>query len=51
MPVTACSGADPPEPGEEGFKERVPADYLIDASRSGFRFSLNPCRGCEHGCV
>ena len=52
---------DPAEPGEEGFEERVPTRYLIDASRSilaendspdvGFRFSLNPYRGCEHGCV
>ena len=52
---------DPAEPGEEGFEERVPTSYLIDASRSilaendspdlGFRFSLNPYRGCEHGCV
>ena len=52
---------DPAEPGEEGFEERVPTQYLVDASRSilaendspdvGFRFSLNPYRGCEHGCV
>ena len=52
---------DPAEPGEEGFEERVPTSYLVDASRSilaendspdiGFRFSLNPYRGCEHGCV
>ena len=52
---------DPAEPGDEGFEERVPTQYLIDASRSilaendspdvGFRFSLNPYRGCEHGCV
>ena len=52
---------DPAEPGEEGFEERVPTQYLIDASRSilaendspdlGFQFSLNPYRGCEHGCV
>ena len=52
---------DPAEPGEEGFEERVATQYLVDASRSilaendspdvGFRFSLNPYRGCEHGCV
>src|SRR4029453_13237005 len=39
----------------------VPTTYYRDASRSvlaendspdvGFRFSLNPYRGCEHGCV
>jgi DNA repair photolyase len=39
----------------------VPTQYYRDASRSvlaendspdvGFRFSLNPYRGCEHGCV
>src|SRR5262249_8852293 len=39
----------------------VPTTYYRDASRSilaendspdvGFRFSLNPYRGCEHGCI
>src|SRR5262249_25138010 len=39
----------------------VPTQYYRDASRSvlaendspdvGFRFSLNPYRGCEHGCI
>lgn len=38
-----------------------PTEYLIDSSRTilarndspdvGFRFSINPYRGCEHGCV
>jgi DNA repair photolyase len=41
--------------------EKVPTVYYRDASRSilaenhspdiGFRWSLNPYRGCEHGCV
>ena len=40
---------------------RVPTQYFVDSSRSvlaandspdvGFRFSLNPYRGCEHGCI
>jgi DNA repair photolyase len=46
---------DEPVPGD------VPTTYYRDASRSvlaendspdvGFRFSLNPYRGCEHGCA
>jgi DNA repair photolyase len=50
---------DPPEEGEEAPAE--PTVFYRDASRSvlaendspdiGFRFSLNPYRGCEHGCV
>jgi DNA repair photolyase len=46
---------DEPIPGD------VPTTYYRDASRSvlaendspdvGFRFSLNPYRGCEHGCT
>jgi DNA repair photolyase len=48
------------EPDEAGEGD-VPTRYYRDASRSvlaendspdvGFRFSLNPYRGCEHGCV
>jgi DNA repair photolyase len=47
---------EPDEPGDD-----VPTAYYRDASRSvlaendspdvGFRFSLNPYRGCEHGCI
>ncbi|GIW41356.1 MAG: radical SAM protein [Candidatus Binatia bacterium] len=46
---------------ETEFGERVPTVYYRDASRSalaenespdvGFRWSLNPYRGCEHGCI
>jgi DNA repair photolyase len=46
---------------EEGGLARQPTLFYRDASRSvlaenqspdvGFRFSLNPYRGCEHGCV
>jgi DNA repair photolyase len=42
-------------------EDRVPSVFYRDASRTilaendspdvGFRFSLNPYRGCEHGCV
>ncbi|MEW6271514.1 MAG: PA0069 family radical SAM protein [Thermodesulfobacteriota bacterium] len=48
-----------PDPGEERAPE--PTRYYRDASRSilaensspdvGFRWSVNPYRGCEHGCV
>ena len=48
-------------PDEEGGAPRQPTLFYRDASRSvlaenqspdvGFRFSLNPYRGCEHGCV
>ncbi len=44
-----------------GERSRVPTQYFVDSSRSilaenespdvGFRFSLNPYRGCEHGCI
>lgn len=47
------------EPDEDGLP--VPTKYYRDASRSvlaenqspdvGFRFSLNPYRGCMHGCI
>ncbi len=50
-----------PEPeGGEGSQD-VPTEYLRDTSRTviaqndsediPFRFSLNPYRGCEHGCI
>lgn len=52
---------DPLEPDDEDFRDRVPTQYLHDTSKSilaendspdvGFRFSLNPYRGCEHGCI
>ena len=48
-------------PDEEGGPPRQPTLFYRDASRTvlaenqspdvGFRFSLNPYRGCEHGCV
>jgi len=44
-----------------GERSRVPTQYFVDSSRSilaqndspdvGFRFSINPYRGCEHGCI
>ena len=44
-----------------GERSRVPTQYFVDSSRTilaendspdvGFRFSLNPYRGCEHGCI
>jgi DNA repair photolyase len=50
-----------PDPDEETGPPRDPTVYYRDASRSvlaendspdiGFRFSLNPYRGCEHGCT
>lgn len=52
---------DPGPPDEDGERERVVTELLRDTSRSlithndspdvGFSFSLNPYRGCEHGCV
>lgn len=49
------------EPDDEDFARKVPTDYLRDATKSilsennspdvGFRYSINPYRGCEHGCV
>ena len=51
--------AEPPD--EDGEEPKEPTVFYRDASRSvlaendspdiGFRFSLNPYRGCEHGCV
>ncbi len=50
-----------PEPAEDGLAPSVPTVFFHDASRTilsenespdlGFRFSLNPSRGCEHGCT
>lgn len=50
----------PPEPDDEGHPG-VPTRYYADSSRSilvrndspdiPFTFSLNPYRGCEHGCI
>ena len=47
------------EPEDE--PDRVQTEYFVDGSKSiltenqspdiGFRFSLNPYRGCEHGCI
>lgn len=44
-----------------GERSRVKTQYFVDSSRSvlsendspdvGFRFILNPYRGCEHGCI
>lgn len=52
---------DPLEPDDEDFRHKVPTEYMVDATRSvlaendspdiGFRYSLNPYRGCEHGCI
>jgi DNA repair photolyase len=51
---------DPDEPRDHVDTEDVPTQFYRDTSRSvlaenaspdvGFRFSLNPYRGCEHGC-
>jgi DNA repair photolyase len=48
-------------PDEEGGAPRQPTLFYRDASRTilaenespdvGFRWSLNPYRGCEHGCI
>ncbi|MBD06197.1 MAG: radical SAM protein [Gemmatimonadetes bacterium] len=52
---------DTVEPDEEDFERRQPAQYFDDASRSilasndspdvGFTYSINPYRGCSHGCI
>jgi DNA repair photolyase len=49
------------EPGVEGEDNGAPTLFYRDTSKSalaendspdlGFRFSLNPYRGCEHGCI
>jgi DNA repair photolyase len=46
---------------DEDYKAKVPTRFMVDSSKSilaennspdvGFQFSLNPYRGCEHGCV
>ena len=51
---------DPVEP-EDGDPRVTPTLFFLDSTRSvlaqndspdvGFRFSLNPYRGCEHGCI
>jgi DNA repair photolyase len=44
--------AEDPELEVDADPERVPTQYLRDPSRSlGFAASLNPYRGCEHGCA
>jgi len=50
-----------PLPAEDGQPAEVPTLFFSDASRSilaendspdlSFRFSVNPYRGCEHGCI
>lgn len=52
---------DPLELDDEDYKAKVPTQFMVDSSKSilaennspdvGFRYSLNPYRGCEHGCV
>ncbi len=51
------------EPFEEGTpsERRIPTEFFVDSSRSilarndspdiPFRYSINPYRGCEHGCI
>jgi hypothetical protein len=51
-------GPDPLELDDEDYKDKVPTQFLVDSSKSilaensspdvGFRFSINPYRGCEH---
>jgi DNA repair photolyase len=60
----AGAGADPADPESSPLPEdaeRLPTELLRDTSRSlitnndspdvGFTYSLNPYRGCEHGCI
>src|ERR1700687_333097 len=60
----AAAGAGPPDPESALAAEgggRLATELLRDTSRSlithndspdiGFSFSLNPYRGCEHGCI
>ena len=52
---------DPVEPDTEDSHRPTPTQFFIDSSRTilaennspdvGFRFSINPYRGCEHGCI
>jgi DNA repair photolyase len=47
--------------GEDGERRKIPTQFLIDNSKSvlarndspdiPFRYSINPYRGCEHGCI
>lgn len=49
------------EVDDDGQRRRVRTQFFVDASKSilaendspdlGFRYSLNPYRGCEHGCI
>ena len=52
---------DEPLDGDEAGPRAIPTQLFVDSTRSilaendspdlGFRFSINPYRGCEHGCV
>jgi DNA repair photolyase len=56
-------GANSAGTGEGGdfHRDRIPTQFLLDASKTvlarnespdlPFRYSLNPYRGCEHGCI
>ena len=54
-------GFDPEAPGDPLAPRQVPTELLRDSSRSiiahndspdvGFDSSINPYRGCEHGCI
>ncbi len=47
--------------GEDGEERKIPTQFLVDNSKSilarnespdlPFRYSINPYRGCEHGCI
>lgn len=47
--------------GADGEMQKIPTQFLIDRSKSvlarnespdiPFRYSINPYRGCEHGCI
>jgi hypothetical protein len=49
------------EPDDEDYKAKEPTQFFVDSTRSalaensspdvGFRYSINPYRGCEHGCI
>lgn len=55
-----CLEEDPAELDEDELRQ-VPTKYYVDATKTllarndspdiGFTFSLNPYRGCEHGCI
>lgn len=52
---------DPIEPDSDEATRPVQTQYFLDSTRSAltannspdirFRFSINPYRGCEHGCI